>query len=292
MARPIIITCAVTGGSAQAAHASPYVPVTPEAIANECLAAAEAGAAVVHIHARNVETKSSTLDPGTFREIVERIRARNTDVIINLTGGTGAFYTPSEEDPRRAAPGSSLAQPEDRVRHIVELKPEICSIDVGTFNHGEAVFMNTPGHLRRMAELIRDAGVTPEIEAFEVGHLLYGLHLVETGLVTRKPYFQMCLGLRWALPARPETILQLRALLPDGANWVAFGISRWQFPMAACSVLMGGHVRVGLEDSIYIERGVLAEGNAPLVRRAVELIRQLGERPATTDEARRILELS
>ena len=152
--------------------------------------------------------------------------------------------------------------------------------------------MNTPGHLRRMAELIRDAGVTPEIEAFEVGHLLYGLHLVETGLVTRKPYFQMCLGLRWALPARPETILQLRALLPDGANWVAFGISRWQFPMAACSVLMGGHVRVGLEDSIYIERGVLAEGNAPLVRRAVELIRQLGERPATTDEARRILELS
>jgi uncharacterized protein (DUF849 family) len=185
-----------------------------------------------------------------------------------------------------------LALPAERVRHVVELRPDICSLDMGSMNMGNQVFVNTPVHLEAMAISIRDAGVTPELEVFEAGHLLLAKRLIETGHVKPPGLFQICLGISWGQPATPEALIYMRSLLPPHSVWFAFGISLHQFPIAAQTVLLGGHVRVGLEDNLYLEKGKLAPSNAALVEKAARVIDILGDHIATAPEARQIMGLS
>ena len=291
MARAVIITCAVTGGDEGAPKASRHVPITSQQIAGECLAAAAAGAAVVHVHVRDRTTGAGSMENAAYREVVERIRERNSELVINLTTGAGGRYKPSPENPRQATADSTLSSPERRVEHVLELKPDVCSLDIATMNFGENVFMNTPPHLRRMAELIYAAGVKPELEVFDTGQLRLARELLDKGALRSPPLFQLCLGVPWGAPATTEAMLLMRGMLPQDAVWSAFGISRAEFHMAAQAVILGGHVRVGLEDNLYLAKGELAPGNAALVRRAVEIVGSLGERPASCAEARAILGL-
>jgi uncharacterized protein (DUF849 family) len=290
MARKVMVSCAVTG-SADTPARNPAVPVTPPEIAASALDAAEAGAAIVHIHVRNPQTTRPSMDPALYREVVERIRASNSDVLINLTTGPGARFIPGLDDPLKPASGSTLSLPAQRVRHVVELAPEICSLDMGSMNMGNQVFMNTPPHLEAMAISIRDAGVMPELEVFEAGHLLLAKQMIETGHIKPPGLFQICLGISWGQPATPEAVIYMRNLLPPAAIWFAFGISLHQFPIAAQTVLLGGHVRVGLEDNLYLEKGKFAPNNASLVEKAVNIINMLGEEAATPNEARQMLRL-
>lgn len=290
MARKVMVSCAVTG-SADTPARNPAVPVTPPEIAASALDAAEAGAAIVHIHVRNPQTTRPSMDPALYREVVERIRASNSDVLINLTTGPGARFIPGLDDPLKPASGSTLSLPAQRVRHVVELAPEICSLDMGSMNMGNQVFMNTPPHLEAMAISIRDAGVMPELEVFEAGHLLLAKQMIETGHIKPPGLFQICLGISWGQPATPEAVIYMRNLLPPAAIWFAFGISLHQFPIAAQTVLLGGHVRVGLEDNLYLEKGKFAPNNASLVEKAVNIINILGDEAATPNEARQMLRL-
>jgi uncharacterized protein (DUF849 family) len=291
MSQRVIVTCALTGSAPDTFKRNPAVPVTPEAIASSAIDAARAGAAIVHIHVRNPETGAPSRELAHYREVVERIRASDIDVIINLTTGPGARFVPGDEDPFKVGPGTTLAGPEDRISHILELKPEICSLDIATMNMGDAVFMNTPPHLRVMADAIRKAGVKPELEVFDLGHIRLARVLIDEGLIEAPPLFQVCTGVPWGMPAEPRSLMHATDLLPEGAVWAAFGISRNQFPIAAQTVLLGGHVRVGLEDNLWLERGVLAPSNAALVEKAVSIIRILGAEPATPVEARSVLKL-
>jgi uncharacterized protein (DUF849 family) len=290
MARKVMVSCAVTG-SADTPARNPAVPVTPPEIAASALDAAEAGAAIVHIHVRDPQTTRPSMDPALYREVVERIRASNSDVLINLTTGPGARFIPGLDDPLKPASGSTLSLPAQRVRHVVELAPEICSLDMGSMNMGNQVFMNTPPHLEAMAISIRDAGVMPELEVFEAGHLLLAKQMIETGHIKPPGLFQICLGISWGQPATPEAVIYMRNLLPPAAIWFAFGISLHQFPIAAQTVLLGGHVRVGLEDNLYLEKGSFAPNNASLVEKAVNIINILGDEAATPNEARQMLRL-
>ena len=290
MAHGVIVTCAVTG-SHQNFHNHPDVPLTPEQIANSCLEARSAGAAVVHIHVRDPDTGAASGDPALYREVVERIRDSGSDVLINLTTGEGGRYVPDETDPSRGGPGTTLRRPELRLRHVLEMRPHICSLDVGSANFSEHVFMNIPGHLRIMADAIRGAGVKPEMEVFELGHIRFASQLIEEGLVDSPPLFQICLGIPWAAPATPEVLALMRNLLPEGAVWAAFGISRWEFPMLAQALTLGGHVRVGLEDNLYLSKGEYAS-NATLVEKAVRIIREVGAEPMEPGRAAEILKLS
>ena len=289
MARPIIISCAVTGGSTEAIKRSRYVPVTPEQIANECIAAAKAGAHITHIHVRDPDTGAATLEIKYFREVVDRIRSSGVEMLINLSTGFGGIFSPSEEDPRRASASSNITSPEARVAHVLELKPDLCSLDVVSMNLDTAAFINVPKHLDKMASLITAAGVKAELEVFDFGHLHMAADMAKRGLVKAPPLFQLCLGINWGALADTATMLLMRNQLPPGAVWAGFGISRLQFPMVAQAVILGGHVRVGLEDNLYISQGNLSPGNAPLVERAVQIIENLGERRATMAEARQLL---
>jgi uncharacterized protein (DUF849 family) len=290
MQRKVMISCAVTG-SADSPGKNPAVPVTPAQIAQSSIDAAKAGAAIVHIHVRNPETTKLSMDGALYREVVERIRASGSDVLINLTTGPGARYVPTADDPTKPAAGTNLTRPDIRVRHVVELRPEICSLDMGSMNMGGRVFINTPEHLETMATAIRDADVLPELEVFETGHLLLAKRMIETGHIKGPGMFQICLGVAWGQPATPEAMTYMRNLLPAGSPWFAFGISLHQFPMVAQSVLLGGHVRVGLEDNLYLEKGKLAPSNAALVEKAARIIELLGDHVATPAEARQILGL-
>jgi uncharacterized protein (DUF849 family) len=288
MARKIIISCALTG-SADSPGVNPAVPVKPTDIAREALEAANAGAAVVHIHVRDLETTKASMDVDLYTEVVERIREVNKNVIINLTTGPGARLQIGKDDPFEFGEATNLTRPENRVVHVEKLKPEICSLDIGSFNFGPNIFINTPPHGDVMAQKIRAAGVKPELEVFDLGGIRQAKALIEAGHVEKPYLFQLCLGIPWAAEATPETMMTMRDLLPEGAIWASFGISRHQFPMAALAVILGGHVRVGLEDNLYISRGVLAPGNAVLVERAVAIVENLGEQVASSDDAREIL---
>ena len=290
MQRKVMIACAVTGSADTPGH-NPAVPVTPAQIAASAIDAAKAGAAIVHIHVRDPQTTRPSMDGALYREVVERIRASGTDVLINLTTGPGARFIPGVDDPLKPAPGSTLSLPVERVRHVVELAPEICSLDMGSMNMGGQVFINTPAHLEAMAVAIRDAGVTPELEVFEAGHLMLAKRLIETGHVKPPGLFQICLGISWGQPATSEAVAYMRGLLPPDCVWFAFGISLYQFPMAAQTVLLGGHVRVGLEDNLYLEKGKLTPSNAALVEKAVKIIEILGDHVATPADARQMLGL-
>lgn len=289
--RPVMICCAVTGSAADTPRKNPAVPVSPEAIANSALEAAEAGAAIVHIHVRDPKTAAPSMEQGLYEEVVSRIRQRNADVVLNLTTGAGARFVPGEPEPRTAGPGTTLATPEVRTRHILALRPEICSLDMGSMNMGNQVFVNTPSHLEAMARAAAEAGVVPELEVFEAGHVRLAVDMIRRGVLRGPGVFQICLGVSWGQPATTGAMAYMRTLLPEGAPWFAFGISAHQFPMAAQAVLLGGNVRVGLEDNIYLERGKLAPGNGALVEKASAIIRLLGRRVATTAEARTMLGL-
>jgi len=291
MPRKVMISCAVTG-SADTPGRNPAVPVTPEQIANSAIDAAKAGASIVHIHVRDPQTTRPSMDPALYGEVVDRIRRSGSDVLINLTTGPGARYAPTVEDPMKPGPGTTMKSPPERVRHVVQLKPDICSLDMGSMNMGGYAFINTPAILEAMAVAIRDAGVMPELEVFEAGHLLLAKRLIETGHVKKPSLFQICLGISWAQPATTEAMTYMRGLLPADCTWFAFGISLHQFPMVAQAVLLGGHPRVGLEDNIYLEKGKLAPSNAALVEKAARIIEILGDQVATPTEARQILGLN
>jgi uncharacterized protein (DUF849 family) len=287
--REVIITCAVTGaGDTVGKH--PAIPVTPEQIATAALEAAKAGAAVAHIHVRDVKTGQGNRDPQLFREVVERIRGSGTDVVLNLTTGMGGDLYPGQSDPAVAGPGTDFAPPEERVRHVEALRPEICSLDCGTMNFGSALAVNTPDHLRVMAQHIQRCGVKPELEVFELGHIWLAKQLLAEGLVEPPPLFQICLGIPWGAEANPETLQLMRDMLPEGAHWAAFGIGPMEFPMLAQSMLLGGHVRVGLEDNLYLSKGVFAS-NGQLVEKAVTIVETLGGRVLGPQEARERLGL-
>ncbi|MBO6784687.1 MAG: 3-keto-5-aminohexanoate cleavage protein [Alphaproteobacteria bacterium] len=287
----VIISCAVTG-AADSTGANPAVPVTPEEIANEAIAANKAGAAIVHIHVRNPETGKASMDPKLYKEVVDRIRDSGAPVIINLTTGPGARLIPDLDNPSEIAAGSVMKTAEERVEHVVENKPDICSLDVATMNFGDRPMVNAPDMLNKMATLIQDAGVKPELEVFDTGHVRLANHMVETGVIRdEKPLYQLCLGIPWGAPATAEMMMAMRDMLPGNANWASFGISRFEFPMVASAVLLGGHCRVGLEDNLYIARGELASGNAQLVERAVEIVEGMGAEVADEKAAREILGL-
>jgi len=285
-----IISCAVTG-SAPTPEKNPAVPVTPEAIATSAIDAAAAGAAIAHIHVRDPETGGRSIEFEHYREVVERIRDSGSELIINLTTGPGAKFVPGEEDPAQAGTGTLLMTAADRVRHVEDLRPEICSLDVATMNFRDSVFLNAPDILRDMARRITAAGVKAEIEVFDTGHIELARQLIDEGLLPRPAYFQLCLGIPYGATASPEAMMFMRDRLPEGSQWSAFGISRWQFPMVGQAVLLGGHARVGLEDNIYLGPGELAPSNAALVERARSIIESLGGAVATPDEARAILGL-
>lgn len=288
MNRKVMIACAVTG-SADTPGKNPAVPVTPAQIAQSAIDAAKAGAAIVHIHVRDPQTTKPSMDVAHYREVVQRIRDSGTDVVINLTTGPGARFAPGAEDPLKVGPGTNLKTAAQRVQHVVELKPEICSLDMGSMNMGQYVFVNTPNILENMAVAIRDAGIVPELEVFETGHLLLAKRMIETGHIKGPGMFQICLGISWGQPATSEAMTYMRNLLPKESPWFAFGISLHQFPMAAQAVLLGGHIRVGLEDNIYLGRGQLAPSNAALVEKAARIVEILGDHVATPAEARQML---
>lgn len=289
MANPTIITCAVTGNITSPSQ-TPHLPISPEQIANACIDAARAGAAIAHIHVRDDAGKPS-MEIERYREVIERIRASDQDVIINLTTGPGGRYIPSADEPSVAGPGTTLLHPAKRVEHIRVLRPEICSLDFNTMYSGNSVVINTPENVAIMAGIIAEAGTKPELEVFDTGDIQMANHFIEHGILARPSLFQIVLGVRYGAIATPETMLYMKSLLPADAQWAAFGVGRWEFPMLAQAFLLNGHVRVGLEDNIYLEKGVLAESNTQLVSKAVDILRNLGGRPATAGEAREILGL-
>jgi len=293
MRNKVIVTCAVVGEN-QYNHAHPNFPITPQQIADAALEAEQAGASCVHLHVRNPETGEGSRDPELFLEMATRVRDNGVKAVMNITCGGGAFYCPDPENESRAAPCSDIASAEERVRHIEKCLPEVCSLDVCTQNQidgdKEYVYLNTPYTLRRMAKRFQELGVKPEIEVFSPGDILLANKMLEEGLFDAPPMYQIVMGTRWGLPATPETLIYMRNLLPQGANWAAFGIARMQMPMVAQAVLLGGNVRVGLEDNLYLSRGVFAS-NGELVERACTIIQCLGYEVATPDEARQILGL-
>ncbi len=288
--RKTLITCAVTGNLTKPEQ-TPHLPITPEQIANECLAAAEAGAGAVHIHVRDPATGRPSMELDLYRDVVNRIRQRDRALVINLTTGPGGRFVPGEEDPKIYAVGTTLVPPEKRVEHIAAIKPDICSLDLNTMNSGPDVVINTPRNVRRMAAVMRAAGVKPELEIFDSGDLHLARDLIADGTLDGPGLWTFVLGVKYGFAATPETLLYARDLLPAGAIWSAFGIGRAEFPMVAQAWLYGGHVRVGMEDNILLEKGVLASSNAQLVAKAADIVRQLGGSIASAQDVRAMLNL-
>ena len=291
MNNEVIVTCAVTGaGDTLGKH--PEVPVTPEQISNAAIAAAKAGASVAHIHVRDPETGLGSRDVNLFKEVVERIRDSETDVVINLTAGMGGDWIPSEEDPSMPGPGTDMIGPEERLAHVKEIHPEICSLDCGTMNfgNGNEIYISPPGYLREMASMIQEWGVKPELEVFELGQIRFAKQMIKEGLINEPPMFQICLGIPWGAEQTVDSMKVMKDELPTNASWASFGIGRMQMPMAAAAVAMGGNVRVGLEDNLYLEKGVPAS-NDQLVTRVIEIIQRMGSRVLSPKETRDKLKL-
>ena len=288
--KPTILTCAVTGTFPTRAH-NPNLPVTPEEIANACIGAAKAGAAVCHIHVRDPATGTPSMKLEYYREVMQRIRASGTDIIINLTTGPGGRFIPSDDEPAKAAPGTLLTTPDVRTEHVVELKPEICTLDLNTMWFGGGAVINTPRNLRIMAERMYAAGVKPEIETFDTGDLVMAQDLIADGTIKLPALFQIVTGVKYGMPSTPETMQLAKSLLPRDCEWAAFGAGRHAFTMLAQAYILGGHCRIGMEDSVHLARGVPAPSNAALVEKAVNIIENLGGKIATVDEARSILQL-
>ena len=283
----VVITCAVTGaGDTVGKH--PDIPVTPAQIADSAIEAAKAGAAIVHCHVRDPATGKGSREVALYREVVARIRDSGMDVVINLTAGMGGDLTIGpDDDPTAFGADTDLVGAVERLPHVEELLPEICSLDCGSYNFGEGsmVYVSTPAMLRRGAQRIRELGVKPELEIFDTGHLWFTKQMLDEDLLEDPPLFQLCYGIRWGAPADAGVLKATVDMLPEGANFTAFAISRDQMAFAAQSVLLGGHVRVGLEDNLYLSRGVFAS-NAQLVERARTLVELMGATVLGPDEAR------
>ena len=287
MNREVFITCAVTGSGATQ-DKSPHVPRSPEDIAESAIAAAKAGAAVVHCHVRDPETGAPSRDPAMFREVTDRIRDAETDVVLNLTAGMGGdMVFGSTEAPLPVGNGTDMAGATERVAHVADCLPEICTLDCGTMNFAEAdyVMTNTPGMLTAMGQMMTDLGVKPEIEAFDTGHLWYAKQLVKDGVLDSPALVQLCMGVPWGAPADLNTFMAMVNNVPDDWTFSAFGLGRNQMAYVAAAVLAGGNVRVGLEDNLMLDRGVLAR-NDQLVERAVGIIERLGARVIGPQEVR------
>jgi uncharacterized protein (DUF849 family) len=292
MNREVFITCAVTG-SGGTQDRSPHVPRSPQQIADSAIAAAKAGAAVVHCHVRDPETGKPSRDLRLYREVTERIRDSATDVVLNLTAGMGGDLLFDGTETMRASARSDMAGAEERVAHVVDCRPEICTLDCGTMNFNEAdyVMVNTPGLLRDMARRMVASGARIEIEAFDTGHLWLAKELVKDGVIPAPTLVQLCMGVPWGAPDDLHTFLAMVANVPGDWQWSAFGLGRNQMPYVAAAVLAGGNVRVGLEDNLWLGKGVLAT-NAELVERAVSIITDLGARVLTPAEVRAKLQLT
>ena len=291
--REVFVTAAVTGAGATQER-SPHVPRSPRQIAASAIAAAKAGAAIVHCHVRDPETGKPSRKTEYYREVTERIRAADVDVVLNLTTGMGGdmiFGPPERPLPPHA--GTDMAGAGERLAPIVECRPEICTLDCGTMNFAEAdyVMTNTPGMLRAMGKMMKDLGVKPEIEAFDSGHLWFARRLVEEGIVDPPPLLQLCMGIPWGAPDDLNTLLAMVNNVPRDWVFSAFALGRNQMPYVAAAVLAGGNVRVGLEDNLYLSRGVLAT-NAQLVERAVTIIERLGAAVIGPERVRRRLKLT
>jgi uncharacterized protein (DUF849 family) len=293
MTRKVILTCAVTG-NAPFNPKHPAMPITPSQIAEACMEAAQAGASVVHIHVRDPKTGAGSRDPALFKEVVDRVRSSKLDIVINLTCGLGALLLPDPDDESKALPGSDVIPVAERVKHLEQCLPDIASLDVTTGNQVEGqlefVYLNTTRTLRAMAKRFQELNVKPELEVFGPGDILFANSMIDEGLVDGPPLYQMVLGVKWGAPATTETMLYLRSLLPPGALWAGFGIARDEMPMVAQAALLGGNVRVGLEDNLYLRKGVFAT-NGQLVERAATIIDHLGMSVATPAEAREMMGL-
>jgi 3-dehydrocarnitine:acetyl-CoA trimethylamine transferase len=286
----VIITCAVTG-NLTTPEQTPHLPITPEQIAEACLGAADAGAAIVHIHVRDPLTGRPSMLLDHYVDVVQRIRARNPELILNITTGPGGRFVPSQDDPKVAAKGTTLMVPEKRVEHVAALRPDICTLDLNTMNSGREVVINTPGNVRRMAKVIVEAGVKPEIELFDSGDIALMRDLLADGTLHGPVLCSFVMGVRYGFQPSPETVLYARDLLPHDSEFTAIGIGKAAFTTVAQSYLAGGHVRVGLEDSVYLSRGRLAASNAEMVARARRIVEDLGGTIATVEEARGIVGL-
>ena len=290
----VFITCAVTGAG-DTTGSSDRVPVTPQQIADSAIEAARAGAAVVHIHVRDPETGRGSRDVALYREVVERVRSADVDAVINLTAGMGGDLVlggvdapfPVDED------GTDMVGADERLAHVAELRPEICTLDCGSMNFaagGDYVMTNTPAMLRAMAERVQRLGVRPELEVFDSGHLVMVKDLIRDGLIDEPALIQLCMGIPYGAPADPLGFMALVNQLPAGAIFSAFSIGRMQLPYVALAAIAGGNVRVGLEDNIYLARGTLAT-NADLVERAVTILEAMNVRILGPDEVRERLGL-
>ena len=288
----VIVTCAVTGAG-DTVDKHPAIPVTPEQVANAAIEAADAGAAIVHIHVRDPKTGAGSRDIELFRQSVDRVRASGRDVLINLTAGMGGDLIVDDDDPATPAPGSDLVNAQTRMAHVEALRPDIASLDCGSINFSDdnVIYVQTPNMLRTMATRYREIGVKPELEVFDLGHLRFANQMVQEGLLDDPPMYQICLGIPWGADATTATMATMASQVPAHAVWSGFGISRMQMPMVAQAMLLGGNVRVGLEDNLYLERGVHAS-NGELVSKAIRIIKELGGRACSVDEARHKLGLS
>jgi uncharacterized protein (DUF849 family) len=283
----VIISCAVTGGSDTAGR-NPAIPVTPAEIAQASIDAAKAGAAIAHIHVRDPETGKPSRDVDLFREVVDRIRDSDTDVIINLTTGIGGdLYLGPDDDVMAFRDDTDLVGQMERLEHVEATLPDICTLDCGSFNYlgDNYVYVSTQTMLEIGLKRLQELGVKPELELFDMGQVWFAKHMIEQGLVDSPPMLQLCLGIPWGAPATPNTMLAMANELPEGAAWGGFAIGRMEFPMVAQAVLLGGNVRVGLEDNLYLEKGVLAN-NTQLVDKARRIVEDLGATVQTVAEAR------
>lgn len=286
-----ILTCALTGAGDTVGR-SEHVPVTPKQIAASAVEAAEAGASAVHIHVRDPETGAPSRDNALYREVVDRIRQTGVDIVINLTAGMGGDLVIGQDDPLLFEEGTDLVNGLDRLPHVEELLPDICTLDCGSLNFGDGsqVYISTPDMLRAGAKRIQELGVRPELEIFDTGQLWFAKTMHAEGLIDDPTMFQLCTGIPYGAPADPGVLMSMVNMLPEGAQWASFSIGRGQMPWVAQSVLLGGHARVGLEDNLYLSRGVKAT-NGQLTEKAVNIIEQLGARVATPDETRATLKL-
>lgn len=288
----VIITCALTGAGDTVGR-SPHVPVTPQQIAASAVEAAGAGAAVVHIHVRDPDSGAPSRDPRLYAEVVERIKETGTDVIINLTAGMGGDLVIDPDRPLRQLPGTDLVSGLERLPHVEELLPDICTLDCGSLNFGDGsnLYVSTPDMLRAGAKRIQELGVRPELEIFDTGQLWFAKQLHAEGLLDDPTVFQLCMGIPWGAPADTGVLASMVNMLPAGAQWASFALGRMQMPWVAQAIVLGGNVRVGLEDNLYLSKGVKAT-NAQLVERAVQITELLGARVATPDQARARLGLA
>ena len=282
----VVLTCAVTGAG-DTVGKSNKVPITAKEIADEALKSAKAGATSVHLHVRDPKSGNGSRDPKLFKEVVDRIRNSSEDVIINLTAGMGGDWVVNDNDLNRPGIGTDMISAEERLVHVKECLPEICSLDCGTMNfgNGNEIYISTPPFLRQMAALTQKWGVKPELEVFDLGHIRFAKEMLKEGLIDQPPLFQICLGIPWGAEQTVDTMKVMKDHLPSDCYWASFGISRMQMPILAASVAMGGNVRVGLEDNLYLQKVVLAS-NADLVLRAKAIIELMGARILSPQEAR------